>query len=66
MVAPCYFKDSWYREKSAKPPETIPEDGRLAKEFNVHKDTSVKTRKTRSYVPVFIGNIYNGLKSVLF
>ena len=58
MVVPYYFK----REGE----EIVKAKERLIEEFNVHEDTYMKIRKIRAYVPVFLGNIYNGLKTILF
>ena len=58
MVVPYYFK----REDE----EIVEARERLTEELNVHEDTYVKIRKIHPHVPVFLGNIYNELKSILF
>jgi hypothetical protein len=67
VVAPYYFKHGWNREKLANFQEEIfKAKERLIEEFNVHEDTYMKIRKIHPHVPAFLGNIFNGLKSMLF
>jgi hypothetical protein len=68
MVAPYYFKHGWddNYSKNYSQEEIVKAKERLIEEFNVHEETCMKIGKIYPYVPAFLGNIYNELKTILF
>jgi DNA-directed RNA polymerase subunit F len=67
MVAPCYFKSGWDREKLEDFQEEILEaKERLIEEFKVDQAACMKIWDIYPYAAAFLGKIYNGLKNMLF